>query len=340
MLIQTVPPALLGVPQELAVAHWTFNLLMQFWLHTALLPPLPWVELVLNTPSLHRVHHGRNLLALGKNYGAVLSVWDRLGGTFEPEERVLRDEGPMMYGVVPPLQSWDPVWANLHHWHHLLFVQTRWHGLTAPFRHWTPPRARCPALGSRMNPWGKFDLSPRGPVAAGYAAVEFSLALGAGLFFTVSEAQTPSACRGFLCGLPRVLQLCPFALVLWQLRGAAAALGRVRLPEEALRAAAVTGALAAAGLPAAAAGYGAAQAALLLLLRREARGAPAADRRDRTGKTWYTRATSGGSGFATGEAHEVALPAREETFAVRARPKRWARVISAPLGESIRVRFQ
>ncbi len=42
-----------------------------------------------NTPSHHRVHHGRNLQYLDRNYGGILIVWDKLFRSFEPEaERV------------------------------------------------------------------------------------------------------------------------------------------------------------------------------------------------------------------------------------------------------------
>ncbi|KAJ3598677.1 hypothetical protein NHX12_002182, partial [Muraenolepis orangiensis] len=39
------------------------------------LGPLEWV---LNTPSHHRVHHGRNEYCIDKNFAGVLIIWDRL----------------------------------------------------------------------------------------------------------------------------------------------------------------------------------------------------------------------------------------------------------------------
>jgi len=72
-------------PYDIFVAHTSFNLLYQFWIHTQLVPPLPLVETVFNTPSLHKIHHGRNIRALGKNYGAIFIIWDRMFGTYEPE---------------------------------------------------------------------------------------------------------------------------------------------------------------------------------------------------------------------------------------------------------------
>merc|ERR1719201_1518620 len=54
-------------------------------MHTELVDPLPWYEMVFMSASLHRIHHARNLRALSKNYGSVFSIWDRMLGTYEPE---------------------------------------------------------------------------------------------------------------------------------------------------------------------------------------------------------------------------------------------------------------
>ncbi len=51
------------------------------------------LDLVLVTPSAHRVHHGSNNLYLDKNFGSILIVWDRLFGTFQPETE------PVRYGL-------------------------------------------------------------------------------------------------------------------------------------------------------------------------------------------------------------------------------------------------
>ncbi len=63
-----------------------------------------------NTPSHHRVHHARNPKYLDKNYAGMFIIWDRMFGTFQPEE-----EQPV-YGITKPLHSWNPLWANLHDW--------------------------------------------------------------------------------------------------------------------------------------------------------------------------------------------------------------------------------
>ena len=53
------------------------------------------------SPSNHRVHHARNQIYLDRNFGGSLVLWDKLFGTYEPE-----DEAPV-YGVLhlPPAHS-------------------------------------------------------------------------------------------------------------------------------------------------------------------------------------------------------------------------------------------
>jgi alkylglycerol monooxygenase len=104
-----LPLAVIGIPWQMYVTTYALNLVYQFWIHTRAVGRLgPLAEWVLNTPSHHRVHHGRNPRYLDRNHGGALIVWDRLFGTFVPEE-----EEPV-YGITTPLRSWNPLWANVH----------------------------------------------------------------------------------------------------------------------------------------------------------------------------------------------------------------------------------
>jgi sterol desaturase/sphingolipid hydroxylase (fatty acid hydroxylase superfamily) len=105
-----VPFAILGVPPAVTLVAVTLNTLYQFFTHTRLVGKLGSLELVLNTPSHHRVHHGRNPLYIDRNYAGMFIVLDRVFGTYV-EER----EEPA-YGVVRELRSVDPLWANLKGW--------------------------------------------------------------------------------------------------------------------------------------------------------------------------------------------------------------------------------
>ncbi|NMM50433.1 sterol desaturase family protein [Marinigracilibium pacificum] len=81
----------------------------QFWIHTETIDKMGWFEKIFNTPSHHRVHHGRNPKYIDKNHAGVFIIWDKMFGTFQEEE-----ERPV-YGVTVPTNSWNPVWVNLKH---------------------------------------------------------------------------------------------------------------------------------------------------------------------------------------------------------------------------------
>jgi alkylglycerol monooxygenase len=108
-----LPLALVGFPPAWFAAVSSFDTLYQFWIHTRVIGKLGPLEWVLNTPSHHRVHHARNPKYLDKNYAGTLIIWDRMFGTFQVEE-----EEPV-YGLTKPLNSWNPLWANLHVWNDL-----------------------------------------------------------------------------------------------------------------------------------------------------------------------------------------------------------------------------
>jgi sterol desaturase/sphingolipid hydroxylase (fatty acid hydroxylase superfamily) len=106
-----LPIALLGFRTFDFVLVAAFNTLYQFWIHTETIGKLPrWFESVFNTPSHHRVHHGRNPKYIDKNHAGSLIIWDRMFGTFQPEE-----EKPT-YGITKPIRSWNAVWANMSHY--------------------------------------------------------------------------------------------------------------------------------------------------------------------------------------------------------------------------------
>jgi sterol desaturase/sphingolipid hydroxylase (fatty acid hydroxylase superfamily) len=85
-IVAWLPLPLLGVPPALVFFGFSVSLVYQFFVHTERVDKL-WrpLELVLNTPSHHRVHHGSDPEYLDHNYGGILIVWDRLFGSFQPE---------------------------------------------------------------------------------------------------------------------------------------------------------------------------------------------------------------------------------------------------------------
>lgn len=147
-----LPLALAGFPPLMFLTASAFNTLYQFWIHTRTICKLGPLEWVLNTPSHHRVHHGRNPQYIDKNYAGVFIVWDRMFGTFEEE----REE--VVYGVTEAVQSWNPIWANFHYWAKLLKDAAhlpRWWDRLKLFvmpPGWRPDRMGAPTSHAKVTP--------------------------------------------------------------------------------------------------------------------------------------------------------------------------------------------
>lgn len=105
------PVLLLGVTPTMMGIAFSINLIYQFWIHTEAVGRLPRVfEMVFNTPSHHRVHHGTNRGYLDRNYGGILIVWDRLLGTFAGETEAV------VYGLTKNIGTHHPLRIFSHEW--------------------------------------------------------------------------------------------------------------------------------------------------------------------------------------------------------------------------------
>lgn len=106
-----LPLALVGFSPSQILTAQAISLIYQFWIHTEtvkrLPPPIEWL---LNTPSHHRVHHGKNVRYLDRNHGGVLIVWDRLFRTFAPET----ERDPVRYGITHDLTTFNPLRIAVH----------------------------------------------------------------------------------------------------------------------------------------------------------------------------------------------------------------------------------
>ncbi|KAK6734093.1 hypothetical protein RB195_017706 [Necator americanus] len=98
----------IAIPPNIFVVHRYLNIIYQFWIHSSAVPYLGPLEYFFNTPSSHRVHHGRNPYCIDRNYGGTLIIWDRLFGTYEPEHK---DE-EIVYGLVTPVASFNQLWCQ------------------------------------------------------------------------------------------------------------------------------------------------------------------------------------------------------------------------------------
>ena len=105
-----MPLPLLGFHPAAILVAQSISLIYQFWIHTELLGPMKHFGWIFNTPSHHRVHHGRNIRYLDRNHGGILIVWDRLFGTFEPERE------PVDYGLTKNITTFNPFRVAFHAW--------------------------------------------------------------------------------------------------------------------------------------------------------------------------------------------------------------------------------
>lgn len=109
-----VPMILIGFDPVQTIVALAFVVAYQTLIHTEKVGKLGWLDKILNTPSVHRVHHGSNRKYLDKNYGGVLIIWDRLFGTYQAEEE------PVIYGLTEPVGSANPVTINFHEYRQIL----------------------------------------------------------------------------------------------------------------------------------------------------------------------------------------------------------------------------
>jgi alkylglycerol monooxygenase len=99
----------LFMPPSVYLVHRYMNILYQFWIHTEAIPKLGPLEYIINTPSHHRVHHGRNPYCIDRNYAGTLIIWDRLLGTFIEE----KDDEQIAYGLVHNVRTFDQLYCQI-----------------------------------------------------------------------------------------------------------------------------------------------------------------------------------------------------------------------------------
>jgi sterol desaturase/sphingolipid hydroxylase (fatty acid hydroxylase superfamily) len=189
-----LPLAVLGFPPLMFLTLTSVNTLYQFWIHTRVIGRLGPLEWLLNTPSNHRVHHGRDPKYIDRNHGGTLIVWDRLFGTYQAEE-----EEPI-YGITKPLASWNPLWANFHYWAELVRDARRTRRLADRLRLFLKPPGWQPTdLGGFVPPaevdrtaYRKFD-TPLTPRRSLYVFLNFVavLAVSAGLLYAQGHLRRP-----------------------------------------------------------------------------------------------------------------------------------------------------
>ncbi len=216
-----LPLAIIGFDPYAFITINSLQTLYQFWIHTELIDKLAVpIEYIFSTPSHHRVHHGRNPEYIDKNHGGTLIIWDRMFGTFEPEV------APVVYGVTKPLNSWNPIWANLDYYRDLwlqMKTMDRWYDRLVLWL--KKPGWRPAYLGGMMEvpqvqrgQLQKYNASASIKKTR-YIGLQFVLMLGVALYF-LSYHQTLTAIQMYLL-LCWILLSC--ALLGWLVGGRAVA---------------------------------------------------------------------------------------------------------------------
>jgi sterol desaturase/sphingolipid hydroxylase (fatty acid hydroxylase superfamily) len=136
------PLIFLGVPPAVVFFLYGVDLAYQYFVHTESVGKLPrWYEYVFDTPSNHRVHHGRNAQYIDHNYGGVLILFDRWFGTYVEETEAVE------YGIATRQpKSNNVLTLNFHEFADMWRDVLRAGPLAQRLKHlWAPPEWNRPA---------------------------------------------------------------------------------------------------------------------------------------------------------------------------------------------------
>lgn len=108
---------LLGFHPVMVMMMQSISLIYQFLMHTHSVQQLGFLEYFMSTPSHHRVHHGSNIAYLDRNHAGIFIIWDKIFGTFEPEN----PKNPVVYGLTNNIHTYNPFHIATHEfvalWH-------------------------------------------------------------------------------------------------------------------------------------------------------------------------------------------------------------------------------
>lgn len=100
----------IGFPPEMVIVCLGIESLWQFQLHSQYVPKLGFIEKVMNTHTMHQVHHAKNIEYMDKNHGGFLNIFDKMFGTWQP----LDENIEVAFGVTSPPDSYNPLVILTH----------------------------------------------------------------------------------------------------------------------------------------------------------------------------------------------------------------------------------
>jgi sterol desaturase/sphingolipid hydroxylase (fatty acid hydroxylase superfamily) len=132
------PLPLLGFEPAMVATAVAINTVYQFWIHTEAIDRLGPLEWIINTPSHHRVHHGRNVEYLDRNYAGMFIIWDRMFGSFEPESAAVD------YGLTKNIETFNPITIAFHEYVDMFRDAARADSMTNALQHMMRPPGWSP----------------------------------------------------------------------------------------------------------------------------------------------------------------------------------------------------
>ncbi|HXB38889.1 MAG TPA: sterol desaturase family protein [Bacteroidia bacterium] len=110
-----IPLSLIGFYGKDIMFMYSATQIYGILIHTKYINKLGFLEWFMSTPSHHRVHHASNALYLDKNMGMVFIIWDKLFGTFVPEQ----ENEKVRYGLTENISSHNPANVVFHEWRNI-----------------------------------------------------------------------------------------------------------------------------------------------------------------------------------------------------------------------------
>jgi len=100
----------IGFPYEMLLFCLAIETIYQFQLHTTYIPRLGFLEYIFVTHTQHQIHHSKHIPHLDKNHGGILSVFDRLFGTYSD----FSTDSNVDFGILHPPDSLKPIAIITH----------------------------------------------------------------------------------------------------------------------------------------------------------------------------------------------------------------------------------
>src|SRR5262249_40965891 len=84
--VQAIVIFIIGIPPSAVVVFCTLLLAFNVWEHANVRTPRPLrpLSVFIVTPDFHRIHHSSEARHQSSNLGALLTIWDRIFGSFAP----------------------------------------------------------------------------------------------------------------------------------------------------------------------------------------------------------------------------------------------------------------